>query len=141
MKRSLFDKQRAQPALVAGIVLAAVALVLGGRYLIRQAEQEVTVTVPELSMTATIGMAAFETQCVECHGKNAAGTDKGPPLVHPIYRPAHHGDFSFVRDVTSGVPQHHWLFGSMPPLPHVNRQDIDRMIVYLRELQRANGIE
>lgn len=109
--------------------------------MIRQAEQEVVVIVPDLSMTATIGMAAFEAHCVECHGRNAAGTDKGPSLVHPIYRPAYHSDFSFVRAVTLGVPQHHWLFGSMPPLPHVNRQDIDRIIVYLRELQRANGIE
>jgi mono/diheme cytochrome c family protein len=125
----------------ATILIATGLIVGGGFYLIREAEQEITVAVPELSPEATVGMTAFETYCFECHGKNAAGTDKGPPLVHPVYRPAHHGDFSFVRAVTNGVPQHHWLFGSMPPQPQVSRQEIDQIIVYLRELQRANGIE
>lgn len=125
----------------ATILIATGLIVGGGFYLIREAEQEITVVVPELSPEATVGMTAFETYCFECHGKNAAGTDKGPPLVHPVYRPAHHGDFSFVRAVTNGVPQHHWLFGSMPPQPQVSRQEIDHIIVYLRELQRANGIE
>lgn len=128
-------------ALGATILIATGLIVGGGFYLIREAEQEITVAVPELSPEATVGMTAFETYCFECHGKNAAGTDKGPPLVHPVYRPAHHGDFSFVRAVTNGVPQHHWLFGSMPPQPQVSRQEIDQIIVYLRELQRANGIE
>lgn len=128
-------------ALIAGIILVAVGLILGGRYLIRQAEQPIAVFVPELSPEAMIGMAAFETYCVECHGKNAAGTDKGPPLVNQIYGPTHHADFSFVRAVTLGVPQHHWLFGNMPPQSEVGREEIDRIIVYLRELQRANGIQ
>jgi mono/diheme cytochrome c family protein len=128
-------------ALIAGIILVAVGLVIGGLYLTRQAEQQIAVVVPELSPEAMIGMAAFEMYCVECHGKNAAGTDKGPALVHPIYRPLHHGDFSFLRAVTLGVPQHHWLFGSMPPQPEIGRQEIDRIIAYLRELQRANGIQ
>ena len=127
--------------LIAGVIIVAVGFVIGGHYLIRQTEQQIAVVVPELSPEATIGMAAFEMYCVECHGKHAAGTDKGPPLVHPIYRPAHHSDFSFVRAVTFGVPQHHWLFGSMPPQPQVGRQDIDRIIIYLRELQVASGIE
>jgi mono/diheme cytochrome c family protein len=128
-------------ALVATIVIATGLILVGGVYLIREAEQEITVVVPELSQEATIGMASFETYCIECHGKNAAGTDKGPPLVHPVYRPAHHGDFSFVRAVTNGVPQHHWLFGNMPPQPAIRRDEIDQIIVYLRQLQRANGIE
>jgi cytochrome c2 len=128
-------------ALGATILIATGLIVGGGFYLIREAEQEITVVVPELSPEATVGMDAFETYCIECHGKNAVGTDKGPPLVHPVYRPAHHGDFSFVRAVTNGVPQHHWLFGSMPPQPAIRREEIDYIIVYLRELQRANGIE
>lgn len=127
--------------IIGGVLIAAVGFIAGGLYLIRQAEEEITVVVPELSPEATIGMASFETYCIECHGKNAAGTDKGPPLVHPVYRPAHHGDFSFVRAVTNGVPQHHWLFGNMPPQPAIRREEIDQIIVYLRELQRANGIE
>ena len=127
--------------IIGGVLIAAVGFIAGGLYLIRQAEEEITVVVPELSPEATIGMASFETYCIECHGKNAAGTDKGPPLVHPVYRSAHYGDFSFVRAVTNGVPQHHWLFGNMPPQPAIRRDEIDHIIVYLRELQRANGIE
>jgi mono/diheme cytochrome c family protein len=127
-------------AIVAGVTIATVGFIMGGLYLIRQAEEKITVVVPEFSSEGTIGMTAFETYCIECHGKNAAGTDKGPPLVHPIYRPGHHGDFSFVRAVTLGVPQHHWLFGSMPPQPAIRREEIDQIVVYLRELQRANDI-
>lgn len=134
-------KQKQFALVIAGVIIVGVGFILGGVYLTRQAQQEITVVVPELSPEATIGMAAFETYCIECHGKNAAGTDKGPPLVHPVYRPAHHGDFSFVRAVTNGVPQHHWLFGNMPPQPAIRRDEIDHIIVYLRELQRANGIE
>jgi hypothetical protein len=100
-----------------------------------------SVVVPALSSEAKAGEIVFTTYCVERHGKNAAGTDKGPSLVNQIYGPSHHGDFSFVRAVTLGVPQHHWLFGTMPPQPEIGREEINRLIVYLRELQRANGIQ
>lgn len=130
-----------QVALIVGIILVTVGLIVGGLYLIRsQARVQATVVVPVLSSEAKTGEIAFETYCVECHGKNAAGSDKGPPLVHQIYRPTHHGDFSFVRAVTLGVPQHHWLFGSMPPQPQLERREIDHIVLYLRELQKANGI-
>jgi len=129
-------------AIIVGIVLLAVGLIVGGLGLIRnQAKEQGALVVPDLSAEAKMGEVAFEAYCVECHGKNAAGTDKGPPLVNQIYSPSHHGDFSFVRAVTLGVPQHHWLFGTMPPQPEVGREEIDRIIVYLRELQRSNGIQ
>jgi mono/diheme cytochrome c family protein len=128
-------------ALIVGITLAAVGILMGGVYLIQQEEQEIIVLVPELSPKAKMGMAVFEKHCVECHGKNAAGSEKGPPLVHPIYRTSHHSDFSFVRAVTTGVLKHHWLFGSMPSLPQLDREEIDQTIIYIRELQRANGIQ
>ena len=102
-----------QIALVVGIILTVVGIMVGGRYLIQQrAHQQGTVRVPKLSPEATMGEAVFAAYCVSCHGKNAAGTDKGPSLVNQLYSPAHHGDFSFVRAVTMGVPQHHWLFGA-----------------------------
>jgi mono/diheme cytochrome c family protein len=128
-------------AIILGIVLVAVGLIMGGRYLIRnQANVQATIVVPVLSLEAKSGEMAFTTYCVECHGKNASGSDKGPSLVIQIYRPVHHSDFSFVRAVTLGVPQHHWLFGSMPPQPKVGRREIDQIVVYVRELQKANGI-
>jgi mono/diheme cytochrome c family protein len=130
-----------QIALVVGIILTVVGIMVGGRYLIQQrAHQQGAVRVPKLSPDATMGEAAFAAYCVSCHGKNAAGTDKGPSLVNQLYSPAHHSDFSFVRAVTLGVPQHHWLFGSMPPQPQVGKREIDQIVVYLRELQLANGI-
>jgi mono/diheme cytochrome c family protein len=131
-----------QIALFAGIVLVVVGVIIGGRYLIEnRAKPRDAVVIPELSSEAKTGEIAFTTYCVSCHGKNAAGTDKGPPLVNQIYRPLHHSDFSFVRAVTLGVPQHHWLFGAMPPQPQVERKRIDQIVIYIRELQKANGIK
>ena len=127
--------------LIVGVIFLAVGVVLGGRYLIRQRfNQQRPIVIPKLSSEAIAGEAAFLANCAACHGKNAAGTDKGPPLVNPIYSAAHHSDFSFVRAVALGVPQHHWLFGAMPAQPQMARQQIEQMIVYIRELQKANGI-
>jgi mono/diheme cytochrome c family protein len=129
-------------AIIVGIILLSVGLIAGGLRLIRnQAKEQGPLVVPDLSAEAKIGEVAFATYCVECHGKNAGGTDKGPPLVNQIYSPVHHSDFSFVRAVTLGVPQHHWLFGNMLPMPQVERSQVDRITVYIRELQRANGIQ
>ena len=61
------------------------------------------------------GAAMFATYCAACHGPGAAGSNKGPPLVHNLYEPNHHGDDSFLRAVRRGVRSHHWSFGDMPP--------------------------
>ena len=98
------------------------------------------VTVPALSATGQAGERAFNSSCVLCHGVNAAGTNQGPPLVHRIYEPGHHQDFAFRNAVRNGVPAHHWQFGDMPALPNVSADDLERIICYVRELQRANGI-
>ena len=122
-------------------IILVVGIISGGRYLIQERpHQQLTVVVPKLSPEAAAGETVFSANCAVCHGKNAAGTDKGPPLIDPIYRPAHHGDFSLVRAVTLGVPQHHWLFGAMPAQPQVPREQIDQIVTYIREIQRANGI-
>ena len=90
-------------AIIVGIILFAVGLIVGGLGLIRnQTEEQGALVVPDLSAEAKIGKVAFANYCVECHGKNAAGSDNGPPLVHQIYRPSHHSDFSFVRAMTVG---------------------------------------
>lgn len=131
-----------QYALVVGIIAVVMLLVWGGTYLIRdQVKSQGVIIVPTLSPEAERGEVAFEANCASCHGNNAAGTDKGPPLVNQVYSSVHHGDFSFARAVTSDVTQHHWLFGSMPPQPQVKGQEVDRIIVYIREIQSANGIK
>ncbi len=130
-----------QTSLVVGSILLAVGLIAGGYYLIRNRNQEKpTVFVPQFSPEAKRGQVAFGSYCVVCHGQNAAGTDQGPPLVNRIYAPSHHSDVSFIRAVTLGVSPHHWLFGKMLPLPQVERRGIELIIIYIRELQKANGI-
>jgi len=126
---------------ILGIVLLGVELVIGGKHLIQsRATERREIIVPPLSPNGKLGQVAFQTNCAACHGVNAAGTDNGPPLVNDIYRPGHHADFSFVRAASLEVPQHHWFFGNMPAQPQVPRKEIDLIIGYVRELQRANGI-
>lgn len=103
-------------------------------------EIPVAVTVPDLSEKAQAGEALFNANCALCHGPNAAGTALGPPLVHIIYEPNHHQDFAFRNAVQNGVQAHHWQFGNMLPVPTVLESDIDSIICYVREVQRANGI-
>ena len=99
------------------------------------------VVVPDLSPLAREGQAAYDRHCAECHGPDAAGSEEGPPLVHPIYRPAHHGDVAFALAVQRGVLAHHWRFGDMPAQPEVREDEIAAITRYVRELQVANGIE
>lgn len=101
---------------------------------------QVAVSVPQLGQAATAGASVFDAQCAACHGINASGGHGGPPLVHIIYEPNHHGDGSFVAAVRNGVRQHHWNFGNMAPVPGLSDQQVQQIITYVRELQRANGI-
>jgi mono/diheme cytochrome c family protein len=103
--------------------------------------ESLIVIVPELSELAQKGQIAFEASCAVCHGKNAAGTDRGPPLVNDIYNPGHHADEAFYRAAKQGVPQHHWSYGNMPRRPEVTDGQLIAIVRYVRELQQANGIE
>lgn len=86
------------------------------------------------------GEARFNTFCGGCHGVYAKGTQKGPPLVHKIYEPGHHGDFAFIRAATQGVRAHHWEFGNMPKIPGVTVEEVKGIIQYVRWLQRQAGV-
>ncbi|NSY37702.1 cytochrome c [Leisingera sp. ANG59] len=97
---------------------------------------------PDLSEAAKIGKRAFDAVCADCHGDNAAGRNgMGPPLVHKIYEPSHHGDAAFLLAVRNGVRAHHWDFGSMPAQQGLTDGDVKGITQYVRELQKANGIE
>ena len=102
--------------------------------------QEIAINVPELSQAAVKGHVVFDKNCSACHGQNAVGSDQGPPLVHKIYEPNHHGDRAFYLAVGNGVRAHHWPFGNMPRIENVSENDVASIIAYIRELQRANGI-
>ena len=94
-----------------------------------------------LSQNAQSGKRGFEAKCAACHGVNAAGQDGvAPPLVHKVYEPSHHGDESFQKAASLGVRAHHWPFGNMPAVEGLTRGDVKMIIAYIRELQRANGI-
>ncbi|MBI1734522.1 MAG: cytochrome c [Candidatus Rokubacteria bacterium] len=97
--------------------------------------------VPELSAEALAGQRLFDLHCARCHGEHAAGAATGPPLVDRTYQPAVHADVAFELAVHRGVPAHHWRFGNMPPQPEVPRAEVARITRYIRELQKANGIE
>lgn len=88
-----------------------------------------------------LGETAFNAKCAACHGENAAGRNGfGPPLVHKIYEPSHHGDYAFEMAAQNGVTSHHWSFGDMPPVYDVTPADVAAVVAYVRVLQRANGI-
>ena len=86
------------------------------------------------------GEGKFNTFCARCHGAEAIGTKQGPPLVHKIYEPNHHGDAAFQRAAANGVRAHHWQFGDMPKIDGVKPEDIDQIVKYVRWLQRQSGI-
>ena len=86
------------------------------------------------------GQSLFTANCSVCHGPVGGGTQTGPALVHAIYNPNHHPDFSFHNAVNNGVPQHHWVFGDMAPRPGLSEGDVNNVICYIRQLQVDGGI-
>lgn len=86
------------------------------------------------------GERLFADNCARCHGAGADGTLLGPPLVHRIYEPGHHADFTFYNAVKNGVVSHHWDFGDMPPVAGLSEDDVTQIIAYVRGLQREGGI-
>jgi mono/diheme cytochrome c family protein len=87
------------------------------------------------------GEAKFKANCARCHGDAGVGTDQGPPLVHKIYEPNHHGDAAFQRAAAAGVRAHHWQFGDMPRIETVTPADVEQIVGYVRWLQREAGIQ
>lgn len=102
--------------------------------------QQARVKVPSLSGAAAAGATLFSRYCAACHGSVADGSDKGPPLIHPIYEPNHHADEAFYRATRDGARAHHWRFGNMPPVDGIADEDITKIVVFVRTVQKANGI-
>jgi mono/diheme cytochrome c family protein len=86
------------------------------------------------------GEAKFKANCAGCHGAAGVGTSQGPPLVHKVYEPNHHGDAAFQRAVAGGVRAHHWEFGNMPKIETVTPEDVEQITQYVRWLQKQAGI-
>lgn len=126
LKSTFTGQTETQPTMASGTDAPIVQVVLPG----------------QLSPQAQMGKTAYDNICAACHGTNAAGRQgMGPPFVHPIYRPGHHGDMAFQIAVRQGVRAHHWPFGNMPPQQGLTEADVRNIVAYVRELQRANGID
>lgn len=96
---------------------------------------------PDLQGEAVIGARVYAAKCASCHGESGVGTEgAGPPLLHKIYEPAHHGDAAFFNAAQNGVRAHHWPYGNMPPVAGINEAEIAAVVQYVRALQQANGI-
>jgi mono/diheme cytochrome c family protein len=91
------------------------------------------------SLSVEQGLVVFAGECARCHGRLARGTGRGPNLIHPDYGPGVRSDAQFRRAVREGMPARGG-YGAMPPSPSMSERRLERMITFLRELQRANGI-
>ena len=134
----------ARNILIAVLLLGAAVFVyrnLGAPDAVPTGAALASVQVPDLSPVAREGEALFNRSCASCHGRNAAGQDGiAPPLIHKIYEPSHHGDMSFHLAAKNGVRAHHWPFGNMPPVKDITDPELDKIVLYVREVQSANGI-
>ncbi|MEZ5870404.1 MAG: cytochrome c [Nitratireductor sp.] len=136
-------------------VITFVALLAAGAYWLSRPSPEtvmssegadnsaemVAVTMPALSAEEAAGKVKFAMLCSQCHGPNAGGSLQGPPLIHKIYEPSHHGDVAFLLAAQNGVRAHHWNFGDMPPVQGSNDEMVTEIVTFIRAVQRANGIE
>ena len=98
------------------------------------------IVTPKFSAKQRLGKLAYDAKCAVCHGKDTAGTNTGPPFLHKVYHPGHHGDASFFRATVQGARAHHWPFGDMPKVEGVSKPMIINIIKYVRAMQKANGI-
>jgi mono/diheme cytochrome c family protein len=109
-------------------------------FTIAQALDPNKVVQPKMTPALSLGKLNYEAKCAKCHGKNAAGTDKGPTFLHRVYHPGHHGDGAFYKAAKRGSRAHHWPFGDMAPVKGVTDAQIKTIIQYVRGLQKANGL-
>ena len=121
------------------IALPVLALLVAGGYALQSDAQQGD-TPLKLEQTVA-GKLAYNNNCASCHGTNLQGTRQGPPFIHKVYEPSHHGDEAFYQAIANGVRAHHWRFGDMPPVSGVTRQEAEDIVAYIRLQQRENGIK
>ncbi|WP_107852910.1 c-type cytochrome [Oceanimonas marisflavi] len=114
------------------LVMIAGHFLMGGRFMWGD--------MPHDRALSAQGQAVYGEYCASCHGADLRGTRQGPPFIHKVYEPSHHGDEAFYRAAANGVRAHHWRFGDMPPVAGVSRDEVTAIIAYVREQQRRHGI-
>ncbi|CUS33426.1 c-type cytochrome [Candidatus Nitrospira nitrificans] len=105
-----------------------------------QEEPKGTATAASAPVELREGEQKFNANCSLCHGIGGIGTTQGPPFLHKVYEPNHHGDEAFRRAAANGVKAHHWQFGDMPKIDAVKPADVDHIVKYIRWLQKQAGI-
>lgn len=109
------------------------------------AVQAQTMQIPKpsegLMPNPALGKKLFAANCASCHGADLKGSDKGPPMLHKIYEPSHHGDVAFQLAAKNGVRAHHWGFGDMKPVSEVTPNDVAHITAFVRAEQRKVGIQ
>ena len=88
-----------------------------------------------------LGKKLFSANCASCHGADLKGSDKGPPMLHKVYEPSHHGDVAFQLAVKNGVRAHHWHFGDMKAVPGLTPDHVAHITAFIRAEQRKVGID
>ena len=88
-----------------------------------------------------LGQSLYEKNCSSCHGTWGDGSDKGPPLMHKLYLPSHHGDQAFYRAAMKGARAHHWGFGDMPAVKGISQRALNKIVPYVRWLQEQSDIK
>ncbi len=98
------------------------------------------VKLPKMTPALNMGKTTYDAFCAVCHGKNTAGTDKGPTFLDRVYHPGHHGDVAFYVAPIKGAKAHHWKFGDMLPVEGVTDAHLKKIVPYIRAVQKANGL-
>jgi mono/diheme cytochrome c family protein len=91
--------------------------------------------------TGTTGAELYAQACATCHGADLRGTNQGPPFLDRTYEPGHHPDAAFMTAAMAGARSHHWDFGNMPRVEGITEEQVTAIVGYVREQQRANGID
>ncbi len=120
-----------------GVIAATMVLAVVWAGPVAAAEKAIE---PPMNPKLRLGKMAYDISCASCHGKAGAGTDKGPPFLHRVYHPGHHGDAAFYRAARQGARAHHWKFGDMKPVAGVTDAQLAKIIGYIRAVQSANGL-
>lgn len=140
---SIFEKLKKNLAgiLIGGVLAGGLLVMIIGRSGTQTGERSAgDIVIPKFTEIAQQGKELFNEFCAACHGENAAGTDVGPTFLNRIYRAGHHPNDTFMRVPVQGARAHHWGFGDMPPVEGVTQDQILKIVHYVRELQRANGV-
>ena len=123
-----------RPALLLVALVAAITLLAA----CGTSEADAT---PVVTFEGTDGASLFAAACAECHGADLTGTDQGPPFLHDFYVPGHHADIAFFFAIRRGARAHHWNFGDMPPVEGLTDTQAETIVAFIRESQRAKGIQ